>query len=177
MLLKLSHMSNPKQLKIMQCPKKTQNTKSQGLLRLCLAPPSQESLRIGFLVFWDSTSFWMISVPKFGTAPPECRVFKRSGTVAKFRQYNKISIQYNTIQYSTVQCNTIQCNTIQYNTIQYNTANQPSRCSTDNPIQYNTIQICSVQYQDSTVQYSTIQDQKVQYNTQQYNTIHYSTIQ
>ena len=104
---------------VSQKPK--QKPKSQRLLRLCLAPPSQDSLRVGFLRFLGQyiifDHFWC----KIGDSSTRIHGFQnRSGTVAKFRQYNKRSIQYHTIQYSTVQCSAIQNNTIQYNTIQYN---------------------------------------------------------
>ena len=58
MLLKLSHISCREYPEMMYCPKKPKKPKSHGLLRLCLAPPSQESLRVGF--FGTVHHFWLI---------------------------------------------------------------------------------------------------------------------
>ena len=67
MLLRLSHSSNQQYPKMMHCPKQPQKPKSHGLLRLCVAHPSKESVGFGFLGFFlDSTSFWIAYGEKLG---------------------------------------------------------------------------------------------------------------
>ena len=67
MLLKLSHISSRKYPKMMYCPKKPKKPKSQRLLRLCLAPPLQESLRFGFFGFFGTVHhFGLVMVINLG---------------------------------------------------------------------------------------------------------------
>ena len=67
MLLKLSHISCRKYPKMMYCPKKPKKPKSQRLLRLCLAPPLQESLRFGFFGFFGTVHhFGLVMVINLG---------------------------------------------------------------------------------------------------------------
>ena len=78
MLLKLSHISCRKYQKMMYCSKKPKKPKSQRLLRLCLAPPSQESLRFRFFEFFGTVlHLGLVMVKKFGTALAKCMVLKK----------------------------------------------------------------------------------------------------